>query len=183
MKLAKTSFLAIWSIQKGIFLIFEWSSKSCMMARSCKPFSYIKICNSSWSNVPNTRNGPKPIWIIWKGRNAETRRTEIFFKKNQILPGHAVFAVIRPEHCSFIQNFSRKFLGTVLHQNLIKVKKGTFLARFRDCMIQIFPGKTAVYVSCPYDREHSFKKSEKCLERSLGIPVTDCNAVNSWLNV
>ena len=38
--------------------------------------------------------------------------------------------------------FSWKFLPTVFHQNLIKVKKGPFLARFHDYwMIQIFPGK------------------------------------------
>ena len=32
-------------------------------------------------------------------------------------------------------------------------------------MIQIFPGKTAVYVSCPYSKEHSCKKAKKSLAR------------------
>ena len=34
-------------------------------------------------------------------------------------------------------------------------------------MIQIFPGKTAVYVSCPYSKELSCKKLEKSLEPFL----------------
>ena len=44
-KWPKTSFLAIWIIQKGIFQIFEWSSMSYMMTKSCTPFSSIEICN------------------------------------------------------------------------------------------------------------------------------------------
>ena len=44
-KWPKNSFLAIWIIQKGIFLIFEWSSIGCMIAKSCTPSSSIKICN------------------------------------------------------------------------------------------------------------------------------------------
>ena len=35
-------------------------------------------------------------------------------------------------------------------------------------MIQIFPGKTAVYVSCPYSKEHSCKKAKKSLARLSG---------------
>ena len=30
---------------KCTFLIFDWSSMSCTMAKSCKPFSSFKICN------------------------------------------------------------------------------------------------------------------------------------------
>ena len=41
----KTSFLALWIIQKCIFLIFEWSRISDTMAKSFRPFSLIKICN------------------------------------------------------------------------------------------------------------------------------------------
>ena len=44
-KWPKTSFLAIWIIQKGIFVIFEWSPMGDTMANSCTPFSSIKICN------------------------------------------------------------------------------------------------------------------------------------------
>ena len=40
-----TSFLAIWIIQKGIFLIFEWSSISDTSSKSCTLLSSIKICN------------------------------------------------------------------------------------------------------------------------------------------
>ena len=39
-----------------------------------------KYAISSRSDAPNSRNWPKPIWIIQKGRNAYTRRTENFFK-------------------------------------------------------------------------------------------------------
>ena len=44
-KWPKTSFLALWIIQKCIFLIFEWSSMSHIMAKLLRPFSIIKICN------------------------------------------------------------------------------------------------------------------------------------------
>ena len=44
-KWPKTWFLAIWIIQKGVFLIFEWSSMGDTMASSCTPFSSINICN------------------------------------------------------------------------------------------------------------------------------------------
>ena len=44
-KWPKTSFLAIWIIQKGIFVLFEWSIMTGTMAKSCRPFSSIKICN------------------------------------------------------------------------------------------------------------------------------------------
>ena len=52
-------------------------------------------------------------------------------------------------------------------------------AKTRFCdywMIQIFPGQTAVYVSCPYGREHSCKKLEKSLERfswNIGNQLTN----------
>ena len=38
-------------------------------------------------------------------------------------------------------------------------------------MIQNFPGQTAVYVSSPYGRERSCKKSEKSLARFLRNPA------------
>ena len=44
-KWPKNSFLAIWITQKGIFGIFEWSSMADTMAKLCKPFSSIEICN------------------------------------------------------------------------------------------------------------------------------------------
>ena len=43
------------------------------------------------------------------------------------------------------------------------------MALYRDYwMIQIFPGKTAVYVSCPYSGEHSCKKAKKSKMRFSG---------------
>ena len=44
-KWPKTSFLAIWIIQKGIFLNIEWSSMSCTMPKSCTPFTSHQVCN------------------------------------------------------------------------------------------------------------------------------------------
>ena len=44
-KRPKTLFLAIWIIQKGISVVFEWSSMGHTMANSCTPFSSIEICN------------------------------------------------------------------------------------------------------------------------------------------
>ena len=41
----KTSFLAIWIIQKCIFVTFEWSSMSDIIAKLLIPFSIIKMCN------------------------------------------------------------------------------------------------------------------------------------------
>ena len=51
-------------------------------------------------------------------------------------------------------------------QNPLKTEKWLFLALKRHYwMIQIFPGKNAVYVSCIYSKEYSCKKSEKSLAR------------------
>ena len=44
-KWPKTSFLAIWIIQNGIFMIFEWSSMCHIAAKLLRPFSTIKLCN------------------------------------------------------------------------------------------------------------------------------------------
>ena len=85
------------------------------------------------------------------------------------------------------------------------LKNGCFWPYIADYwMIQIFPGKTAVYVSRPYSKEHSCKKAKKSLARfsvtfayrqtdgrtdGLTFPdltsteVENCNAVNSGLNV
>ena len=44
-KWPKTSFLAVWIIQKGIFLIFEWSSMGDRRAHLSRSFSIIIIWN------------------------------------------------------------------------------------------------------------------------------------------
>ena len=137
------------------------------MAKLCTPFSSIKICNI------------KSIQCLNREKLAETHMDHSKWPKH-VDASHGKLFKKRTGSSTdmrfsrwYSQNivvsskfFSRKLLPTVFHQNLIKVKKGPFLARFRDYwMIQIFPGKTAVYVSCPYGREHSCKKSEKSLER------------------
>ena len=54
-KWPKTSFLAFWIIQKCIFLLFKWSRISDTIAKSFRPFSFIKICNikSIWCTKLN----------------------------------------------------------------------------------------------------------------------------------
>ena len=44
-KWPKPSFLTLWIIQKCIFVTFEWSSMSDMIAKFLRPFSIITICN------------------------------------------------------------------------------------------------------------------------------------------
>ena len=44
-KCSKTSFLAHWIIQKGIFVIFEWPSMGVATAHLSASFSIIRICN------------------------------------------------------------------------------------------------------------------------------------------
>ena len=44
-KRPKTCFLALWIIQKCIFVTFEWSNMSHISAKLSRPFSVIKICN------------------------------------------------------------------------------------------------------------------------------------------
>ena len=76
-KRPKTSFLALWIIQKCIFLIFEWSSMSHIMAKLLRPFSIIKICNMKSIRVT------KPmIWTQkWMDHSKQpTRRTEKILK-------------------------------------------------------------------------------------------------------
>ena len=53
-KWPETSFLAIWIIQKGIFEVFEWSIMTDTMAKWCRPFSSIIICNiksNQWTKL------------------------------------------------------------------------------------------------------------------------------------
>ena len=44
-KRPKTCFLALWIIQKCIFVTFEWSNMSHISAKLLRPFTVIKICN------------------------------------------------------------------------------------------------------------------------------------------
>ena len=92
-----------------------------------------KYAISSRSDVPNTRNWPKPIWIIQKGQNALTRRTENGLKKEPNCPRTCGFLRWYSQNLVVSYNFfSRKFLSPALQHNLIKVKKGPFLAHFHD---------------------------------------------------
>ena len=71
-----------------------------------------KYAISSQSNAPNSSKWPK-TWFLANGsfKRAETRKRvarKTFWKKKQIFPRHAVFAVILPEPCSFMKKFFQK---------------------------------------------------------------------------
>ena len=57
----KTSFLALWIIQKCISTTFEWSRISDTMAKSFRPFSRIKICNIKSIQQPNLQKMAKNL--------------------------------------------------------------------------------------------------------------------------
>ena len=79
-KWPKTSFLALWIIQKCIFVIFEWSSIGDIMAKLLGPFSIIKICNTKLirsTKLKKTANN----WIDHSKQ--PTRHTKNFLK-NQL---------------------------------------------------------------------------------------------------
>ena len=82
-KWPKTSFLALWIIQKCIFLIFEWSRISDTMAKSFRPFSLIKICNiklTRWTKLEKMANstpGGAPAAYASHEKNSQ-KSTRIF---------------------------------------------------------------------------------------------------------
>ena len=76
-KWPKTPFLALWIIQKCIFLLFEWSSMSHIMTKLLTPFSIVKICNIKlirWTKLKKMANN----WMDHSKR--PTRRTEKILK-------------------------------------------------------------------------------------------------------
>ena len=79
-KWPKTSFLALWIIQKCIFVTFEWSSIADIMAKLLGSFSIIKICNTKLirsTKLKKTANN----WIDHSKQ--PTRHTKNFLK-NQL---------------------------------------------------------------------------------------------------
>ena len=76
-KWPKTPFLALWIIQKCIFLLFEWSSMSHIMTKLLTPFSIVKICNIKvirWTKLKKMANN----WMDHSKR--PTRRTKKILK-------------------------------------------------------------------------------------------------------
>ena len=77
-KRPKPSVLALWIIQKCIFVIFEWSSISDIMVKLLTPFSFIKICNiklTGWTKLEKMANSTPG-----GGDLKPTRHTENFLK-------------------------------------------------------------------------------------------------------
>ena len=163
----KPHFWLFGSFKKAFFVNFEWSSMGDTMANSCAPFSSIKICNIESIRCPKREKLAETHMDHSKGPKRVDASHGKDFKKRTGSSTDMRFSRWYSQNIVVSSKiFSRKLLPTVFHQNLIKVKKGPFLARFRDYwMIQIFPGKTAVYVSYSYSKDHSCKKAKKSLAR------------------
>ena len=87
----------------------------------------------SRSHAPNSRNRRKPIWIIQKGRNAYTRRTENFFKNQPDFSRTCGFRGEFTERLNFQirqSNITTPLLD--FRQNPLKVKKWWFLPRKKN---------------------------------------------------
>ena len=66
-KWSKTSFLALWIIEKCILVIFEWSSRPDYVALCWKTFSTITICIiKSIQQTKLQKMAKKSFWIIQK---------------------------------------------------------------------------------------------------------------------
>ena len=134
------------SFKKAFFVNFEWSSMGHTMVNSCAPFSSIKICNIESIRCPKSEKLAETHMDHSKGpKRVDASHGKLFKKITGFFPDMRFSRWYSQNIVVSSKIFSRKLLPTVFHQNLIKVKKGPFLARFRDYwMIRIFPGQTAV---------------------------------------
>ena len=58
-------FLAVWIIQKGIFEVLEWSITTDTIAKSCRPFGSIMICNIKSIRCTELVKSQKPnLWLF-----------------------------------------------------------------------------------------------------------------------
>ena len=126
-KQPKTLFLAIWIIQKGIFLIFEWSSMSDTWSKSCTPLSSIKICNIEMircyklkKTAENHTDHSKRLRRVYASHG------KIFLKWTGFFPDLR----FSPKHCKyFVLNYfgvSGKSECVILNNIRSKSKKGHF---------------------------------------------------------
>ena len=96
----KLHFRLFGSFKRRFFVNFEWYRMGASVANSGAPSSSMKICNIESNRCPKREilaeihmdhsKGPKRI-DEWQLK-----------KKNQIISGHSVFAMIFPGPCSFI---------------------------------------------------------------------------------
>ena len=124
-----------------------------------------------------------PFWVIWSKfffrflDHSKISKTEPHLEKNiswtRFFPNLKFSGMLRNikiyHFWQFEQNRWRSFTLPKF-----KVPKNTHIRHY--WMIQIFPGKTAWHVSCPYSKELSCKKSRKSLEpflRKTGNQPTD----------
>ncbi len=143
----KPPFWLFGSFKNAFLMIFEWSSMMHIMAKLLRPFSINGSFKTAYAS--HGKNSKKLT------RNfLDVRFSRGFHRKSEFS-----FYTVKCDH-------SRLRFPSKCAQSWKTLKKGCFwpyIANF--WMIQIFPGKTAVYVSCPYSKEHSCKKAKKSLAR------------------
>ena len=100
-KWPKTSFLAIWIIQKWFFMVFEWSGMCDMVTKLLRTFSIIKICNMKSIGATQLEKLTADWMDHSKILPLLQKKT---LKIGKIFPGHAVFAVISGKVSIFILN-------------------------------------------------------------------------------
>ena len=86
-KAPKTSFLAVWIIQKGIFMNFEWSRKGDTTTNSCALFSSIKICNIKSIRCPKREKLAETHMDHSKGlKRVDASHGKLFKKRTVFFP-------------------------------------------------------------------------------------------------
>ena len=103
-KWPKPSFMDLWIIQKCIFLIFEWSSMSHIIAKLLRPFSIIKICNIKlirWTKLKKMANNWITGWIIHNGLHNARKK---ILKNQQGFSWTCGFRGFSKKSCSIIKS-------------------------------------------------------------------------------
>ena len=142
-KWPKTSFLALWIIQKCIFLIFEWSIMSHIMTKLLTPFSIVKICNIKvirWTKLKKMANN----WMDHSKR--PTRRTEKILKNDTEIFLTCGFRGVLKKRL-FYHNIGLS--ENSVRQFSVKIRSKSKNGCFRHCIVIIewsrfFPGNPAV---------------------------------------
>ena len=105
---------------------------------------------------------------------------KVNFVKIGIFSEKAAWAKLKVLFSTNFRPKTKKIVEAIFEKNIKVCDFGLIWRRFREYNgNEIFFGKTAVYVSCPYGDEHSCKKSRKSLERFLIKILTNCNVLES----
>ena len=120
-KWPKTSILALWIIQKCVFVIFEWSSMSDIIPKLLRPFSTMEICNIK-SIRPSKLEKLTKDWM--DHAKQPTRRTKNFLKNQPDFSRTCGFRGEFRERLNFhfkTSNVTNQWLD--FRQNRLKVEK------------------------------------------------------------